>query len=135
MIEAKSNASKVTITVVDPVEARVSGALVEIDASTPSFQAIKTDKAGQVAIRLPAGTHPLTVSARGFSRWKGSAEVQGTQEMVTAKLSVAVSDYPWSVVVRDVDVPHDVQAELIALQPLETLPLPEVPVRKHNRRH
>lgn len=128
---------QVTIKVSDLIGAFVSGALVEIDPSSPTLRAIKTDGNGQATIGLPAGMHLLRVNAPGFDSWKGFAEVHGTEEVITAKLRIAGTAYPEiSIEPPATDMPLYVQQpELIALQPLETLPLPGVRARRHNWRH
>ena len=128
---------QVTIKVLDFGGAYVSGALVEIDLSSPTFRAIKTDGSGQATIGIPTGMHSLRVSAPGFRNWNGFAEVQGTEEVITAKLRVAgTADPEISIESPGVDIPlYMPQPEFIALQPAETLPLPGVPARKHNRRY
>ena len=128
---------QVTIKVLDLTGAVVSGALVEIDPSSPTFRAIKTDGSGQAAIGLPVGMHSIRVSAPGFRSWKGFAEVQGTEEVITARLQIAgTADPQISIDPPGVDIPlYMPQPELMALQPVETLPLPGLPVRKRNWRH
>jgi hypothetical protein len=120
---AESKASRVTITVVDAVDARIRGALVAIDLYTPTFQAIRTDDKGQVSIELPDGRHSLFVQAHGFCRWKSLAVVQGTDKEITAKLAVAV--IVDGVRVRPAAAPVPAEPlQLIAFEPVQTIPLP-----------
>jgi hypothetical protein len=129
-----TSTGQVVINVVDPIGAVIPGAQVEIDPLSPSFRTVKTDANGQAVIELPIGTHWLSVSASGFQRWKGFAEVQRTDERITAKLRVAKDDGlvvhygdPVLIPLQRIEL-----RELIPLQPLELLPMREVSVgRKH----
>lgn len=84
----------------DVAGAVVSGALIEVDPSSSGLRTIKTDASGQAVIGLPTGTHSLRVSAPGFRQWHGFAEVQGSVEVITAKMRTAEKPIQGSSIVR-----------------------------------
>jgi hypothetical protein len=75
------------VKVTDLFGAAIPDALVEVNAGSASARTMKSDADGLARIGLPAGTHSIRVSAGGFRIWRGFVEVQGTEEVISAKLS------------------------------------------------
>lgn len=134
-VEPREN--QVTIHVSDVTGTVVAGARVEIDPSVSESRVLTTDGGGSARVGLRAGTHSVQVSAPGFRSWKGFAEVEGTEEVIAAQLRLAgFGDLEISTGSPEMEIPlYKPITASIAPQLVGALPLLDVPIRKHRRRH
>jgi Carboxypeptidase regulatory-like domain len=120
----------VTVQVTDITGAVIPGASIEIDPSpSRAGTVLTTDSHGQTEFDLPAGVHAVSIAARGFSKLSRRIDVQGgvgQTVIVTAKLEIAVDDYPCMVCYSVPEIPLGrPEPVFLSLEPLLNLnPLP-----------
>jgi len=114
----------------------IPDAQIETDPSSPApGAAVSADGNGRTALKLPPGTHIVSITAPGFDRWTHQLDVQGAStRTITAALQKGSTCEPPVITTRtEVDVPLLApETVLISLAPMQNLSdLPLQNAKKH----
>jgi len=126
--QMKSAQGRLDVQVADVRGTAIPEAQIETDPSSPApGPVLSADSNGRASLKLPAGTHILSITAPGFDRWTHQLDVQAaSNRTIVAALQTGLDCQPVVTTRTELDVPLWMPDPVsISPQPMQSLsPLP-----------